>query len=453
LGGPDHNDSREFCYRRAVSPPPDGGEDRARSAALARRIGFFDATMIVMGGMIGSGIFVNPAIVARSVHSPALILGAWLVGGAAALLGALVYADLAASRPWVGGQYAYLREAYSPLAAFLYGWALLLVIQSGGMAATAIAFARYFRELVPVSLSESALAAIALALLTLVNCLGVRAGSAVQSFLMVLKIGALLALVACGFAFVKPAPPAPAGASSLADLGAALIPVLFAYGGWQTACFVAGEMKDPRRDLPRALLAGVLGVIALYSLVAFVCLRTLGPAGLAATGAPALDVMTRALGPSGGAAISAGIAVSTLGFLSQSILTAPRVYFAMAEDGLFFRTVSRVSERTRVPAVAIALQGGVTVALALLGTYEAILRYVVAIDFLFFALTAGCLFVFGREKRAHAMPGHPVTTLAFIAVCAAVVVATFVADPLHSLAGLGLTLAGVPAYLVWRRRA
>jgi APA family basic amino acid/polyamine antiporter len=451
--------------RAAVAAAP-----RPAEAALARRIGPFDATMIVMGGMIGSGIFVNPAVVARSVHSAALILGAWLVGGAAALLGALVYADLAASRPRVGGQYAYLREAYSPLAAFLYGWALLLVIQSGGMAATAIAFARYFRELVvgcsalralPVAgeagssalqLSESALAAIALALLTIVNCLGVRAGSAVQSFLMVLKIGALLALVVCGFAFAQPSPAVSGPPSSISDFGAALIPVLFAYGGWQTACFVAGEMREPRRDLPRALLAGVCGVIALYSLVAFVCLRTLGPVGLAATGAPALDVMTRALGRSGGAAISAGIALSTLGFLSQSILTAPRVYFAMAEDGLFFRTVARVNKRTRVPAVAIALQGAVTVALALLGTYEAILRYVVAIDFIFFALTAGCLFVFRRERRAFAMPGHPVTTLAFIAVCAAVVIATFVADPLRSMAGLGLTLAGVPAYLLWQRR-
>jgi APA family basic amino acid/polyamine antiporter len=408
--------------------------------------------MIVMGGMIGSGIFVNPAVVARSVHSAALILGAWLVGGTAALLGALVYADLAASRPRVGGQYAYLREAYSPLAAFLYGWALLFVIQSGGMAATAIAFARYFRELVPLPLSESALAAIALSLLTLVNCLGVRAGSAVQSFLMVLKIGALLALVVCGFAFAHPSPAVAGPPSSIGDFGAALIPVLFAYGGWQTACFVAGEMKDPRRDLPRALLVGVCGVIALYSLVALVCLRTLGPVGLASTGAPAFDVMTRALGRTGGAAISAGIALSTLGFLSQSILTAPRVYFAMAEDGLFFRTVARVSRRTRVPARAIALQGAVTVALSLLGTYEAILRYVVAIDFIFFALTAGSLFVFRREPRAHAMPGHPVTTLGFIAVCVAVVVATFMADPLHSIAGLGLTVAGVPAYLVWQRR-
>src|SRR5207237_6084470 len=201
-----------------------------------------------------------------------------------------------ASRPRVGGQYAYLREAYHPAAAFLYGWALLLVIPGGGMAAPAIAFARYSRELIPLPLSESALAALAVAVLALVNCLGVRAGSAVQSFLMVLKIGALLALVVCWFAFAQPSPSLSGPSSSLSDLGAALIPVLFAYGGWQTACFVAGEMKEPRRDLPRALLAGVGGVIALYTLVALVCLRTLGPAGLSSTGAPALEVMVRALG-------------------------------------------------------------------------------------------------------------------------------------------------------------
>jgi basic amino acid/polyamine antiporter, APA family len=362
-----------------------------------------------------------------------------------------VYAGLSRQRPFAGGQYVYLREGFHPAVGFLYGWALLLVIQTGGMAVCAMTFARYFRQLAGIAIPEGALAALAMAALTLVNCLGVGAGARVQSALMVLKIAAIAGLVSIGFSGA--ASTAVDGVNTGTSFVAALVPVLFSYGGFQTACFVAGEMKDPRRDLPRALLAGVLGVIALYTLVAFVCLRTLGPAGLAATGAPALDVMTSALGPSGGAAISAGIAVSTLGFLSQSILTAPRVYFAMAEDGLFFRTVSRVTERTRVPAVSIALQGGVTVALALVGTYEAILRYVVAIDFVFFALTAGCLFLFGRHKRAHAMPGHPVTTLAFIAVCAAVVVATFVADPLHSLAGLGLTLAGVPAYLLWRRRA
>src|SRR5438270_11775319 len=406
------------------------------ASGLARRIGPLDATLIVMGGIVGSGIFVTPADVARNAGSPVLILGAWLVGGVAALLGAFVYAELSSARPEVGGQYAYLREAIHPLAAFLYGWALLLVIQTGGMAATAIAFARYFRELLPVPLGESALAAAAIAALTAINCLGVRAGSAAQGVLMILKIGALAALIAAGLlsGAAVPSPPPPA---SPGGFGAALIPVLFAYGGWQTACFVAGEMKDPRRDLPRALLAGVVGVIVLYTLVAIACLRTLGPVELARTDVPALDVMTRTLGRRGALAISAGIAVSTLGFLSQSILTAPRVYFAMAEDGLFFRRVASVHPRTRAPVVAIVLQGVLTIVIALPGTFEVIVNYVVSTDFVFFALTACCIFVFRRRgvRGPFAMPGHPVTTTAFILVCAAVVASTFRADPFHSLAG------------------
>jgi len=421
---------------------------------LSRRIGLFAATLIVMGGMVGSGIFVTPAYVARGAGEPLLILGAWLLGGVAALLGAFVYAELSSARPEVGGQYAYLREAVHPLAAFLYGWALLLVIQTGGMAATAIAFARYFRELLPLPLGESAVAALAIAALTAINCLGVRAGSTAQGVLMILKICAIAALVAAGF-FVQPGPGAPASPATPAGFGAALIPVLFAYGGWQTACFVAGEMKDPRRDLPRALLAGVVGVIVLYTLVAFVCLRALGPGDLARSSAPALEVMTRAMGRRGALAISAGISISTLGFLSQSILTAPRVYFAMAEDGLFFRSIGRVHPRTRAPVAAIALQGTLAIAIALAGTFEAITRYVVSIDFVFFALTAACIFIFRRRgvRGTFAMPGHPATTVAFIAICATVVLSTWRADPVHAFAGLGITLAGIPAFLLWRSRS
>jgi APA family basic amino acid/polyamine antiporter len=428
---------------------------RDGAPALARRIGPFDATMIVMGGIVGSGIFVTPAIVARAAGSPILIVTAWLIGGAAALLGAFVYAELSSARPEVGGQYAYLREAVHPAAAFLYGWALLLVIETGGMAATAITFARYFHELVPLAIGDGALAALALGVLTLINCFGVRAGSSAQSVLMLLKIGALAALIGAGLLLAHPAPAAVQPAhGSIAGLGAALIPVLFAYGGWQTSCFVAGEMRDPRRDLPRALLTGVVGVVVLYTLVAIACLRTLGPMELARTGVPALEVMTRTLGRKGAVAISAGIAVSTLGFLSQSILTAPRVYFAMAEDGLFFRSVATVHPRTRVPVVAIALQGLLTIAIALSGTFEVIVNYVVSIDFVFFALTASCVFVFRHRgvRGTFAMPGHPITTAAFILVCAAVVVSTFRADPLHSLASLGFTLAGIPAFLLWRSR-
>ena len=217
---------------------------------------------------------------------------------------------------------------------------------------------------------------------------------------------------------------------------------------------MAGEMKDPSRDLPRALLLGVAGVIVLYTSVAFVCLRVLGVDGLARSSAPALEVMTRTLGRRGALAIAAGVSISTLGFLSQSILTAPRVYCAMAADGLFFGAVARVHGWTRAPIVAIALQGALAIAIALAGTFEAITRYVVSIDFVFFALTAACVFVFrSRGTRGpFAMPGHPVTTLAFIAICAAVVLSSWRADPVHALAGLAITAAGIPAYLLWRSR-
>ncbi len=406
------------------------------TAPLARRIGLFDATMVVMGGMVGAGIFVNPANVARSAAAPGLMIAAWLVGGLAALLGAFVYAGLSAQRPEAGGQYVYLRDAFHPALA-------------GGMAACAIIFARYLEQLAGLQAPEGLLAAAAVAALTLINCLGVSAGSRVQSGLMVMKIAAIAALVFCGLFLAAPAAPAPAPPQR--DFASALIPVLFAYGGFQTACFVAGELKEPRRDLPRALVLGVAAVIALYLATVLAFLRALGPAGLAATDAPAHDVAVRALGTRGGSLIAAGIALSTLGFLSQSILTAPRVYFAMADDGLFFKAVARVHPRTRTPITAIVLQGALTIAIALLGTYDELLRFVVAIDFIFFALTAASVFAFRRRGEPVAMPGHPATTLMFIGICALTVAATFVHDPVHSLAGLGLTLLGFPVYLLWRR--
>ena len=228
--------------------------------------------MLVMGGIIGSGIFVNPAEVARHVGTPLLIVGVWVLGGIVALAGAFVYAELAARRPEVGGQYAYLRDAYGPMPAFLYGWSLLLVIQSGGMAAVAITFARYFNELTAFGAARWRRSRVsALALLTLINCLGVRSGSNVQSGLMVLKIVAIAALVLAGWWFApgqrRIARDAPAAAATtlLAAIGAALTPVMFSYGGWQTASFVAGEMRNPRRDLARGLLFGVVGVVILYT--------------------------------------------------------------------------------------------------------------------------------------------------------------------------------------------
>ena len=429
---------------------------------LARRLGPFDATMLVMGGIIGAGIFVNPAEVARHVHTPLLIVGVWILGGLIAMTGALVYAELADRRPHIGGQYAYLRDAYGPTPAFLYGWSLLLVIQSGGMAAVAITFARYFGELSAVPLPESAVAAAVLLLLMAINCLGVRAGGTVQSGLMVLKILVITTLVGVGWwiapahpDFLAPSSDSQASTSMIAAIGAAMTPVMFSYGGWQTASFVAGEMRDPRRDLVRALLLGVAGVVILYSAVAFVCVYALGPSMLAKSSAPAADVMRVALGDQGATFIAIGIAISALGFLSQGMLTAPRVYFTMAEDGLFFRKVAEVSEASRVPVVAILLQGAVAIAIALSGTYGQILSYVVSVDFIWFGLTGAALFVFRRRDRASPgfrAPGHPFTTGLFVVACALIVVATVASSPLNSLIGFAILLAGVPACRYWQRK-
>jgi APA family basic amino acid/polyamine antiporter len=234
--------------------------------------------------------------------------------------------------------------------------------------------------------------------------------------------------------------------------GAALVPVLFAYGGWQTSGFVMGELKRPGRDMPRALVLGVAGVVVLYLAVNVVCLRALSAPGLAASTAPASDVMRLALGEPGARLIALGIAVSTFGFLAQGILTAPRVYYAMARDGVFFESVGRLSARTRVPVLAIALQGAAASVIALSGRYEQILNYVVSVDFISMGLTGAALFVYRRRGEAGAFraPGHPFTTAFFVLSCWLVVLATILRYPRDSAVGLGLLALGLPAYQLWQ---
>ena len=432
------------------------------SNQLARRLGLFDATMLVMGGIIGSGIFINPSVVAKQVHTPFLILGVWVLGGLLALIAAFIWAELASWRPDVGGQYAYLREAFHPSVAFLYGWVLLLVIQTGGMAAVAVTFSRYFVEMTGVPIRDSVIAAVVLSLLTIINCLGVRAGSIVQSIFMVLKIVAIVGLVLCGL-FLSPGTASsstglldrPVSMDLLTAIGAAMVPVLFAYGGWQTATFVAGEIKEPARNLSRGLIFGVIGVVALYLSANFVYINVLGTDGLVNASAPASSVMRSGLGEVGARIIATGIAISTIGFLSQSMLTAPRVYFAMAQDGLFFKHVATVHPRTRAPIVAIALQGVLAIIIAFWGRYDQILNYVVSMDFIFFGLTACCVFVFrkreGGVKSARRIPGHPVTTLLFILACWLVVINTIIRYPRNTLLGMVILALGVPAYFIFSR--
>ncbi|HUO85712.1 MAG TPA: amino acid permease [Thermoanaerobaculia bacterium] len=434
-------------------------------SSLARRLGAFDATMIVMGGIIGSGIFINPHVVARHVHTVPLILAAWAGGGVIALLGAFAYAELAALRPEAGGQYAYLRDAIHPAVAFLYGWGLLLVVQSGGMAAVAVTFARYTNELIGSAIPEWLLASAALLALTLVNCLGVRSGSNTQSALMILKLLAIAMLVVAGALWIRssrltlaPVLDRPPSFDLVFAFAAAMTPVMFAYGGWQTASFVSGELRRPARDLSIGLIAGVTGVVAIYLAVNVVCLRALGADGLALTPAPASAVMRLAFGEWGATLIAAGIAISTFGFLSQSMLTAPRVYYAMADDGVFFRSVAAVHPKSRVPVVAITLQGLVAVAIAVSGTYEQILGYVVSTDFLFFAMTGVALIIFRRRGKGippsgFRAPGHPWTTGLFILACLLVVAGSVARSPVDSLIGFGILAAGLVAYRWFARPA
>ena len=452
--------------------PPGAGPGGPR---LARRLGLFDATMIVMGGIIGSGVFINAYVVARQVHPPVLVLGAWAMGGLIALAGAFIYAELAAHRPEVGGQYAYIREAFHPLPAFIYGWTLLLVTQTGGMAAVAVTFAKYFTQLTGLPDSDwmsAIIATIALALMTLINCFGVRAGSNVQSALMVLKIAAIVALIGCGLFIATHTGVLPNANSTddwrpsadylapgmdwrtLTAFGAALVPVLFAYGGWQTSCFIAGEVREPRKNMPRGLLLGVLGVIALYLLANYVYVDVLGVDILAQNKTPASEVMRVALGERGKVFIATGIAISTLGFLSQGMLTAPRVYFAMADDGLFFKRVAWLHATTRVPVVAIALQGALAIIIALSGPDAQILNYVVSVESIFFGLSAACLFVFRRRdgNTTFRVPGHPVTTAAFIIVEWLVGLNTIYSYPRDSAIGWAILLAGIPVYFYWQRK-
>jgi APA family basic amino acid/polyamine antiporter len=300
---------------------------------------------------------------------------------------------------------------------------------------------------------DAVLASITLVILTIVNILGVRSGSNTQSALMILKLVAIAMLIVFGFA-TKSA--AEVRGATLKDDSwaflAAMTPVMFAYGGWQTASFMSAELKRPRRDLAIGLLAGVAGVITVYILVNAVMLHVLGAGGLAATTTPASAVMRVALGERGAKLIAIGIAVSTLGFLSQSMLTAPRVYYAMATDGVFFHAVARVHPVTRVPYIAIALQGLVAIVITVSGKYEQILSYVVATDFIFFGLTGAALFVFRRRgitTPEFRTPGHPVTTAIFTLACWTVVIATIVRSPLQSAIGLAIIAAGGIAYAIW----
>ncbi len=434
--------------------------------ALRRALGTFDATMVVVGGIIGAGIFINPYLVAQRLPTAAWILGAWVFGGIVALAGAFAFAELAALFPAAGGEYAYLREAYHPVVGFLFGWASLVMIQGGGLAAVAITFAQYLLRLAGAPGAEARPFAVgALVLVALVNYAGVKPGSRLLNVLVLLKVGALAALIAAGLAIAPGLPGAPAAAAtrpaaSLLAFGAALVPILFSYGGWQNANTLAEEIREPRRTLPRALLAGTVVVLAVYLLVNFVYLATLGRDGLAATATPAADAVQRLLGPGAERWIAAAIAVSTFGFLDLTLLGPTRIYYAMARDGVFFPGLSRLHPRFGTPHRAILLQAAWAIVLLLTGTYGDLVDSVVFADWIFFALTVAAVILLRRriplaerDPGAFRSPGYPFFPILFVAASALVLAGVVRSSPLRSALGAVLLAAGLPIYAAYSGRA
>ena len=436
------------------------------STQYVRRLGVFDTTMVVIGGIIGAGIFLNPAIVAQRVHTAAFILTTWIVGGAVAFVGALCFAELGARRPQAGGGYIYLTEAFGPLAAFLYGWTFLFIINSGGIAAVAVTFARYTVDLFGIStIYIKPLAAALLVTLAGVNYFGIRSGSITQNIFTVLKLAALAVLIFVGVFLARGGAQATAptetiqGFGVVRALGIGLIPVLFAYGGWQYANNIASEIVDPERTLPRALGIGMAVVVAVYVLANIAYIRALGPAGLAASLAPAADTMRVILGPVGAALMAVGVIVSTIGFVNTGILSAPRMLQAMSADGLFFRFASRLHPRYHSPAGGIVIQAVWAVALALSGTYGQLLDYVVFGDWIFFGLIVATVFAYRRRDarmgvapKVYRMPGYPVLPALFVTIAAYVVVSAIWSNPRNALLGALFIALGVPAFLFWRRQ-
>jgi basic amino acid/polyamine antiporter, APA family len=438
-------------------------------SGYARRLGLFSGTMAVVGGIIGGGIFRTPAAVAERAGSADVTLAVWVVGGAVALAGALCFGELGARRPRAGGGYVYLREAWGPLPAFLYGWALLLVIATGAIAAVAVMFADYTLALfgLPARLTLP-LAIGAIVLLSGINYLGVRSGALTQNVFTVLKLVALAALIGAGLVVAGPAeagtPPVAgvtrSGAGAIAGFGAALVPVLFTYGGWQQTNFIAEEIIDAEQTLPRALVLGVVLVVLVYLAANLAYLRVLGVGALAASAAPAAEVMERVLGPRGARLIAAGIAVSTFGFLNLVILVTPRVLQAMAADGLFFPRLAELHPVHRTPAAAIGLQAVWAILLTLTGSFAQLVDYVAFGDWIFFGLTVAGLFVYRRRERGRAagpaggfrVPGYPWVPALFVLAAAYVVVSAVAANPRNAAMGALLIGLGVPVYWYWERR-
>ena len=434
------------------------------SGTLRRTLGFKDLVFLTLGTVIGSGIFLVPGVVLKQTGGHlGVALAVWIVGGFVSFLGALTYAELGAMNPDAGGLYTYIRGSFGSLPAFLYGWASFLVIASGSVAALAVAFSNYLGQLIPIGPVAARVVSVAMiALIAAVNVRGARDSASMENWTTGAKVGALLvmsgALIVAGHGWgsIGPMWPATFNASVLAGAGTAMIGVLWAYEGWQYATFSAGETQDPQRVFPRAISVATFALIILYLLANAGYVATLG--GSAAKSEHiAADSMAGAFGPASAKLLSVIVLVSIFSATNGVMLTAPRLYYSMARDGVFFARLARVNERFGTPVSAIVLLAAWSAILAASGTFEQLLTYVVFAGWIFYGL--GALAVFGSRRqqpdavRPFRTPGYPVTPLLFAASAAAVVLNTLREQPKQALIGLAVVLLGTPAFYLWRARA
>ena len=428
---------------------------------LPRKLGLIDALSIVIGVVIGGGIFLVPNLVARELKSWTAILSVWVVGGMISFFGALACAELGAAFPCTGGQYVFLREAYGPMVGFLCGWSMFLVARTAQVAWLAVTLALYVSYFIPLSALASKMLGIgALALFTGINYRGVNAGAMVQKIFTLAKVAGLLVIICAAFLWSgEPAPPAHEVASrfSLSGFGIALIASLLAYDGWVQLSFVAGEIRNPKRNVFLALALGSVVCIAIYLLANMAYLRVLPIWEIAASDHVGASVAERVLGAGGGRLVSLIILMSIIGSLNGCFLTSPRIYFAQARDGLFFRKFAEVHPRYQTPGFAILAQGVWGVVLLVSGSYETLLDYAMFAMWLFYGLmVAGVIILRSKQPglaRPYRMWGYPVTPAMFLAITVWFLANMLKTRPVPSLAGVLLIATGIPAYLLWARQS
>ena len=430
---------------------------------LPRVLRFSDLVLLTLGSVIGSGIFIVPATVLTLTGGKlGLALLVWVIGGVLSLLGALTYAELAAMKPESGGLYVFMRDAFGSAVAFLYGWALFLVIASATVATLAVAFSSYLRELMPLSPGTmKAVAVVMIVAIAVINVLGTRRSANLQNWTTGIKVVAILLmsgfLLSRGDGLSDTTAVLPdTGTSALAAIGAAMLGVLWAYEGWHYITYSAGEVVDPQKNFARGIIIGTATLIGIYLLANVAYVAALGVQRSATSERIAAEAVAQILGPGAGKLIALAILISMFSAANAVVLTASRVYFAMAQDGLFFARLGSIHPRWKTPAFAVVASCAWAAILALSGTFEQLLAYVVFTGWAFYALGAAAIFYYRRSTpdapRPFRVPGYPWTPLVFICVAAAIVLNTLFVHPGQAAIGIGLILLGVPVYWFWRRK-